>query len=241
MVIDEKEEGVKIEELPSEEPQSDSDSLTHIGDKESIQLKYNSFPKGLVPLEEMFNQNDVARILGAAPTKIEVEDFNIGTTDYPKLIKISKNLPQKERREYLALLKKYTKVFAWKYEDLKVYDTSVIQHTILIKEDAKPFRQKLRMINPLLLPLIEKEVKKLFEAKIIVVLRHSIWLSNVVPIRKKEWGNKNLHRFHKSKHSLLKRQLPCTKNGPHFEESCGFLEDVYVGWILWIQSSSSTS
>ena len=87
--------------------------------------------------------------------------------------------------EYLALLKKYTKVFAWKYEDLKVYDTSIIQHTIPIKEGAKPFKQKLRRINPLLLPFIEREVKKLFEAKIIVALRHSRWLVNVVPVRKK--------------------------------------------------------
>ena len=55
-----------------------------------------------------------------------MEDFNIGTTNDPKLIKISKNLPEKARREYLALLKKYTKVFVRKYEDLKVYDTFVI-------------------------------------------------------------------------------------------------------------------
>ena len=37
----------------------------------------------------------------------------------------------------------------------------------------------------MLLPLIEKEIKKRFEAKIIVTLRHSRWLANVVPIRKK--------------------------------------------------------
>ena len=158
MVIDDEEEGVKIEELPSEEPQSDSDLLTHIGDKEIIQLKNNSFPKGLVPLEEMFDQNDVARTPRVAPTETEVEDFNIGTTDDPKFINISKNLPKKAKGEDIALLKKYSKVFAWKYEDLKVYDTSVIQHTIPIKEYAKPFRQKLRRINPLLLPLFEKEV-----------------------------------------------------------------------------------
>lgn len=78
------------------------------------------------------------------------------------------------------MLKKYTKVFAWKYEDLKVYDTSVIQHNIPMKEDAKHFRQKLRRINPLLLPLIQREVKKLFEANIIIALRHSRWLANVV-------------------------------------------------------------
>jgi hypothetical protein len=33
--------------------------------------------------------------------------------------------------------------------------------------------------------LIEKEVKKLFEAKIIVSLRFSRWVANLVPVRKK--------------------------------------------------------
>ena len=55
MVIDEEEDGVKIEDIPPEELQSDSDLLTHIGDKKIIQLKNNSFPKGLVPLEKMFD------------------------------------------------------------------------------------------------------------------------------------------------------------------------------------------
>ena len=136
-------------------------------------------------MEELFDHNDVAKAPRVVPSEIEVEDYNIGTTSDPKFIKTSKNLPEKVRVEYLDILKKYTKVFAWRYEDLKVYDTFVIQHTIPIKEDAKPFRQKLRRINPLLLPLIEREVKKLFEAKIIVALRHSRWLANVVPVRKK--------------------------------------------------------
>jgi hypothetical protein len=53
---------------------------------------------------------------------------------------------------------------------LKSYDTSIIQHGIPIKEDQKPFRQKLRRINPKLLPLIEREIKKMYDDKIIVPL-----------------------------------------------------------------------
>lgn len=68
---------------------------------------------------------------------------------------------------------------------MKVYDRDVIRHSIPLKENEKPFTQKLRRLNPLLLPVIEKEIKKLFEAKIIVSLRHSKWLPNVVPMRKK--------------------------------------------------------
>jgi hypothetical protein len=82
-------------------------------------------------------------------------------------------------------MKEFYDVFAWSYDDLKEYDTSTIQHTIPIKEDEKPFRKKLRRINLLLLPLIKKEVRKLFDAKIIVSLRFSKWLANLVPVRKK--------------------------------------------------------
>ena len=165
----------------------------------------------MVPLEELFDHNDVAKTPGVVPADAEVEDLNIGTASDPKFIKISKNLPEKARLEYLALFRKYTKVFAWRYEDLKVYDTSVIQHTIPVKEDAKPFKQKLRRINPLLLPLIEREVKKLFEAKIIVALRHSRWLANVVPVRKKNGEIRICIDFRNLNRVSLKDNYPLPK------------------------------
>ena len=37
----------------------------------------------------------------------------------------------------------------------------------------------------MLLPLIEMEIRNIFDAKIIVSLRHSRWLENVVSVRKK--------------------------------------------------------
>jgi hypothetical protein len=68
---------------------------------------------------------------------------------------------------------------------LKVYDTNIIQHVIPIRDDQQPFKQKLRRIIPLLLPFIEKELRIFFDAKIIVSLRLSKWLANLVPVRKK--------------------------------------------------------
>ena len=79
----------------------------------------------------------------------------------------------------------FSDVFVWTYEDMKEYNIDIIQHTIPIKENENTFRQKLRRINPLLLPLIDKEIRKLFDAKIIVSLRFSKWLANLVPVRKK--------------------------------------------------------
>jgi len=76
-------------------------------------------------------------------------------------------------------------VFAWSYEDLKTFDTEVINPKIPLKEGTKPFQQKLRQINPMLLPVIQKELKKILDAKIIVPLRYSRWIANLVPVRKK--------------------------------------------------------
>ena len=66
-----------------------------------------------------------------------------------------------------------------------MYDTNVIKHTIPLKENENPFKQKSRRVNPLLLPLIEKEFRKLFDAKIMVCISHSKWLANIVHIIKK--------------------------------------------------------
>ena len=109
----------------------------------------------------------------------------MGTEDEPRIVKLSTKLSAEAKEKYVNLLKQYSNVFAWSYDDLKVYDTSVIRHTIPLKENEKPFKQKLRRVNPLILPLIEKEIRKLFDAKIIVCLRHSKWLANIVPVKKK--------------------------------------------------------
>ena len=44
----------------------------------------------------------------------------------------------------------------WEYSDLKTYDKNIIQHKIPLEKDTIPFKQKLRPINLVLLPLIEK-------------------------------------------------------------------------------------
>jgi hypothetical protein len=115
----------------------------------------------------------------------DVSKCNIGTEEDPKFVKLSSSLSREKRAEYAELLKEFADVFAWTYEDLRTYDTSVIEHKIPLKEEAKPFRQKLRQINPMLLPVMEKEVKKLLDAQIIVPLRYSEWVANLVPVRKK--------------------------------------------------------
>ena len=60
-----------------------------------------------------------------------------------------------------------------------------MQHIIPIKQESKPFQQKLRKYHPSLEPTTKKELNKLLAAKIIFPIRHTQWVANLVPVRKK--------------------------------------------------------
>ena len=61
-----------------------------------------------------------------------------------------------------------------------------MQHIIPIKQESKPFQQKLRKHHPSLEPTIKKELNKLLAAsRIIFPIRHTQWVANLVPVRKK--------------------------------------------------------
>ena len=109
--------------------------LTQLAGKDIIQLKSNSFPRGLVPLEDIFYSNDVAKSPKVSPRDDKVEECKIGTKADLKVIKISKNLTKESREKHIKLIKEFHDVFSWTYDDLKVYDPDVIQHTICYHSD----------------------------------------------------------------------------------------------------------
>lgn len=52
--------------------------INNITDHEITQLKNKFIPKGLVPLEKLFENNVVAKNLGVKLSHEDVEDINVG-------------------------------------------------------------------------------------------------------------------------------------------------------------------
>jgi hypothetical protein len=90
-----------------------------------------------------------------------------------------------------------------------------------LKHGIKPFRQKLRQINPILFLVIEKEVKKILNANIIVPLRYFEWVANLVPVRKKSGEIRLCVDFRKLNHSSLKDNYPLPKMDNVLEKVVG--------------------
>ena len=110
---------------------------------------------------------------------------NIWKEDEPKMIIISKVLLNEQRQKYVQMMKEFYEVFSWSYADLKMYDTSIMHNKIPFMPDTKPIKQKLGHLNHVLFPSIEKEMRNIWDAKIIIPLRFSNWVANIVHVGKK--------------------------------------------------------
>ena len=101
---------------------------------------------------------------------------NIGTPKSPKNVKIGAQCFDEDKLKFARLLGEFQDVFAWSYEDLHGFDSSLIQHAIPIKEGIKPVRQKQRPINPALEETIQKELEKLLKVGIIFSIKYYEWV-----------------------------------------------------------------
>jgi hypothetical protein len=122
-----------------EDPQEFQDKIAN---HHMLVLKNNQIPKGIIPLEILFDHNDMPLKSTLQPQPEEVEDCDIGTKEEPRMVKISKYLPPKMKGKYTDLLGQYKDGFAWSYDEMRTYDTTVIEHKIPLKLGVKTFRQK---------------------------------------------------------------------------------------------------
>jgi hypothetical protein len=98
---------------------------------------------------------------------MQYEVINLGTPNKPQNINLGVKCTPSERVSFISLLKEYKYVFAWSYEDLKTFETRIMQQVIPIKEGAKPIHQKLCKMHPILEPMVKAELNKLLATRII--------------------------------------------------------------------------
>lgn len=168
-------------------------------------------------------------------------EVNIGTTRDPKTIKISKGTNDEERKKLTNLHREYRDVLALSYDELKGYRDDVMEHTIpLNDENAKPFCQKLRQINPKIAPLVQKELSKMLAVGIIAQTRHSTWCSNLVIVRKKNGTTKLCVDFRNLNLTCKKDNYPLPNMETMLQRVTGFgmmsLLDGFFGYNqVWVK------
>jgi hypothetical protein len=116
----------------------------------------------------------------------KLEEIDIGNGDKPRPTFISANLDSSFKEELIKLLKEYKDCFAWDYSEMPGLDRSIVEHRLPIKPGFRPYKQPPRKIyKDEVLADVKKEVERLIEANFIRPCRYAEWISNIVPVYKK--------------------------------------------------------
>nr|AAM22019.1 Putative polyprotein [Oryza sativa Japonica Group]AAP52695.1 retrotransposon protein, putative, unclassified [Oryza sativa Japonica Group] len=98
----------------------------------------------------------------------DLEEIDIGLGDRPRPTFISKNLSPEFRTKLIELLKEYRDCFAWEYYEMPGLSRSIVEHRLPIKPGVRPYQRPC-----------------LYDASFIHPCRYAEWVSNIVPVIKK--------------------------------------------------------
>jgi hypothetical protein len=116
----------------------------------------------------------------------KLEEVDIGDGDKPRPTYISASLDQEFRVKLISLLKEFKDCFAWDYSEMPGLDRSIVEHRLPIKPGYRPYKQPPRKIYKEEVSAdVKKEVERLLEANFIRPCRYAEWISNIVPVYKK--------------------------------------------------------
>jgi hypothetical protein len=126
-----------------------------------------------------------------------VEEITIGVACTPQ-----------EITAYKALFQEYWDIFAWSYIEMPGLDPSIIEHRIDTWPDITPVRQKQRPLHPSKATTIKAEIDKLHAARFIYPIAYTSWVSNPVPINKKQGTIRVCTDFHDLNHACPTDNFP---------------------------------
>jgi hypothetical protein len=87
---------------------------------------------------------------------------------------------------YKSIFQEFRGVFSWVYEEMLSIDPDILVHEIKTYPDTKPIQQRLRAFHPRKVVTFKLEVEKLLKSNFIYPLDLTDWVSNLVPVNKKQ-------------------------------------------------------
>jgi hypothetical protein len=114
-----------------------------------------------------------------------LEEIDIGDGVTPRPIFVNKNLSADYKSNLVELLREYVDCFACIYQETLGLSHDLVEHWLPIKVGFRPFKQHVRLYNPLMYDRIKEEIDWLLKAAFIRPCRYVEWISNIVLVEKK--------------------------------------------------------
>ncbi|KAI5396663.1 hypothetical protein KIW84_062757 [Lathyrus oleraceus] len=94
------------------------------------------------------------------PFEKRIELVNLGFDDDMKEVNIGSKLGPEAKKGLIDLLREYSDVFSWSYQNMSGLDSKIVEHRFSLKPECPPVKQKLRRTHPDMAVKIKEEVQK---------------------------------------------------------------------------------
>jgi hypothetical protein len=118
----------------------------------------------------------------------DLEKVDIGDVVIPRPTYVSAHLNTGKKQEIIELLRVYTCCFAWDYIEMPGLSRELIKHCLPIKAGFRPYKQGARNFKLEIVERVKEEVDRLLQARFIQSCPYADWVSNIVPVEKKNTG-----------------------------------------------------
>ncbi|KAI5425981.1 hypothetical protein KIW84_031706 [Lathyrus oleraceus] len=102
----------------------------------------------------------------------QIELVNLGYEDDVKEVKIGSRLCPDVKKGLIDLLREYSDVFVWSYQDMPGLDSEIVEHRLPLKPECPPVKQKLRRTHPDMAVKIKEEVQKHIDVGFLVTAEY---------------------------------------------------------------------
>jgi hypothetical protein len=82
------------------------------------------------------------------PFEEQIEFINLGFDGDVKEVKIGSRLCLDDKKGLIDLLREYSDVFAWSYQDMSGLDSNIVEYRLPLKLERPSIKQKLRRTHP---------------------------------------------------------------------------------------------
>jgi hypothetical protein len=113
-----------------------------------------------------------------------------------------------EITSYKSLFQEYQDIFSWSYTEIPGLDPSIVGHRINTWPYVTPVHQNQRPLHPSKVVAIKVEIDKLRIVNFIYPIAYTSWVSNPVPINKKQGTIRICTNFHDLNHACPKDNFP---------------------------------
>ena len=151
-----------------------------------IQQRTEEYRSGKNDMHETIEEfEDMEKLGHGFSSSDPLEEIYIGDGGIPRPTFINSNLKVDEKSKVTELLKEFVDFFALNYTEMPGLSRDLVEHRLPIKSGFRPHKQPCRNFNPIMYDRIKEEIDRLLKVGFIRPCRYAEWVSNIVPVEKK--------------------------------------------------------